>query len=143
MFTRNIGSMSADPGAIFGPIQGLTEEVAIADSRPSLARGGADHLGACDGELQLACPSSCGRSLRMADPRMPNELRTFASANHFARAALWNDGFPAFTAWPERVAHRARGAGGRAGGRGFVFRCRPQGLPEGPAEHLHCRLGYR
>jgi hypothetical protein len=81
MFTRNIGSMSADPGAIFGPIQGLTEEVAIADSRPSLARGGADHLGACDGELQLACPSSCGRSLRMADPRMPNELRTFASAN--------------------------------------------------------------
>jgi acetolactate decarboxylase len=71
-----------------GPIQGLTGEVTIADSRPSLARVGDDHLVHVTESYEAGMPFFVWAEVpHWQAQAMPKELRTYAELERFVGEA--------------------------------------------------------
>jgi acetolactate decarboxylase len=91
-----------------GPIQGLTGEVTIADSRPSLARVGADHLVHVTESFEAGVPFFVWAEVPAWHTQDMPELATYANAESFvgqagAKAGL-TQAFPfVMTGRPELV----------------------------------------
>jgi acetolactate decarboxylase len=92
-----------------GPIEGLTGEVTIADSRPSLARVGADHLVHVTESYEAGVPFFVWAEVSTwQSQELPKEIQTYAELEKFvgeagARAGL-TQAFPfAVTGRPELI----------------------------------------
>jgi alpha-acetolactate decarboxylase len=92
-----------------GPIEGLTGEVTIADSRPSLARVGADHLVHVTESYEAGVPFFVWAEVPTWQSReLPDEVHTYAELENFvgeagARAGL-TQAFPfVVTGRPELI----------------------------------------
>jgi acetolactate decarboxylase len=71
-----------------GPIQGLTGEVTIVDSRPSLARVGGDHLVHVTESYEAGVPFFVWAEVSAWQTQeMPDELRTYAELERFVGQA--------------------------------------------------------
>jgi acetolactate decarboxylase len=85
----DLGSLKGRPHLYgIGPIQGLTGEVTIADSRPSLARIGTDNLVHVTESYEAGVPFFVWAEVSAWQTQeMPNELQTFAEVERFVGLA--------------------------------------------------------